>query len=68
MAEDQARIERLEKAYLELQEKHVKSCDNISQMMEILKMLTKDKQSTEASNPQAEATPLRNTDEDILYP
>ena len=43
MAEDQACMERLEKAYLELQEKHVKSCDDISQMMEMLKMLTKDK-------------------------
>ena len=51
MAEDQARIERLEKAYLELQEKHAKSCDDISQMMEMLKMLIKNKQSTEASNP-----------------
>ena len=61
-------MERLEKAHLELQEKHAKSCDDISQMMEMLKMLTKDKQSTEASNPQAEATPLRNTGEDTLYP
>ena len=68
MVEDQARMGRLEKAHLKLQEKHVKSCDDISQMMEMLKMLTKNKQSTKASNPQAEATPLRNTDEDILYP
>ena len=37
-------------------------------MMEMLKMLTKDKQSTEASKPQAEATPLRNTGEDLPYP
>ena len=68
MAEDQACIERLEKANQELQEKHAKSYDDISQMMEMLKMLTKDKQSTEASNPQAKATLLRNTGEDILYP
>ena len=52
MAEDQAaRVERLEKAYLELQEKHAKSCDDISQMMEMLKMLTREKQSTKAPNP-----------------
>ena len=37
-------------------------------MMEMLKMLTKDKQSAEASNPQTEATPLSGTGEDILYP
>ena len=48
MAEDQARIERLEKANQEFQEKHAKSCDDISQIMEMLKMLTKNKQSTEA--------------------
>ena len=68
MAEDQARIERLEKANQELQEKHAKSYDDISQMMEMLKMLTKDKQSTIAPNLQVEATPLRGTGEDILYP
>ena len=68
MAEDQACIERLEKANQELQEKHAKSCDDIPQMMEMLKMLTKNKQSTKASNPQVEATPLRNTGEDSLYP
>ena len=65
MVEDQARIERLEKANQEMQEKYAKSCDDISRMIE---MLTKDKQSTEAPNPQTEATPLRNTSEDILYP
>ena len=43
MAEDQARIEQLEKANQELQEKYAKSCDDISHMMEMLKMLTKDK-------------------------
>ena len=48
--------------------KHVKSCDDIFQMMEMLKMLTKDKQSTETPNPQTEATLLRGTGEDILYP
>ena len=68
MVEDQAHFERLEKANQELQEKHAKSCDNISQMMEMLKMLTKNKKSTEASNPQAEATPLRNTVKDLSYP
>ena len=42
MAEDPVtRVERLEKAHLELQEKHAKSCDDIFQMMEMLKMLTK---------------------------
>ena len=50
MAEDQARVERLEKAYLELQEKHAKSCDDISQMMEMLRMLTREKQSTGTPN------------------
>ena len=68
IVEDQARVERLEKANQELQEKHAKSCDDISQMMKILKMLTKDKKNTEAPNPQAEAAPLRNTGENILYP
>ena len=43
MDEDQARIKRLEKANQELQEKHAKSCDDISQMMEMLKILTKNK-------------------------
>ena len=66
MVEDQARMEWLEKAHLELQEKHAKSCDDISQMMEMLKMLTKNKQSIEASIPHAETTPLRNTEEDII--
>ena len=61
MVEDlAARVERLEKAHLELQEKHTKSCDDISQMMEMLKMLTKKKQT--------ETTPLRGTSEDTLYP
>ena len=48
MAEDQARFERLEKANQELLERHVKCSEDISQMMEMLKMLTKNKQSTEA--------------------
>ena len=44
MAKDPAaHVDRLEKAYLELQEQHAKSCDNISQMMEMLKILTKEK-------------------------
>ena len=52
MVEDPAtRVERLEKAHLELQEKHAKSGDDISQMMEMLKILTKKKQTVEAPNP-----------------
>ena len=52
MAEDPTiRVERLEKAHLDLQEKHAKSCDDISHMMEMLKMLTREKQSVEAPNP-----------------
>ena len=69
MSEDQAaRFERLEKAHLEQQKKHAKSCDNISQMMEMLKILTMEKQSAEALNPQTETTPLKGTDEDTPYP
>ena len=69
VAEDPAaRVECLEKAHLELQEKHAKSCDDISQMTEMLKMLTKEKQSAGAPNLQTETTPLRCTSEDILYP
>ena len=50
-AEDSiARFDRLEKAHLELQEQHAKSCDNISQMMEMLKILTKEKQSAKTPN------------------
>ena len=52
MAEDPAaRVERLEKAHLELQEKHAKSCVDISQMMEMLKILIREKQTIEAPNP-----------------
>ena len=62
MTEDPAaRVERLEKAHLDLQEKHAKSCDDISQMMEMLKILTREKQSVEAPNSQTETTPLRGT-------
>ena len=43
MVEDQAHVELLEKAHLELQEKHAKSCDDISQMMKKLKILTQEK-------------------------
>ena len=69
MIEDPAtRVERLEKAHLELQEKHAKSCDDISQMMEMLKILTKEKQIVEAPNLQPETTPLRGTDGDTPYP
>ena len=52
MTQDPAtHVERLEKAHLELQKKHAKSCDDISQMMEILKILTKEKQTIENPNP-----------------
>ena len=68
MAEDQAaRVERLKKAHLELQEKHAKSCDNISQVMKMLKMLTREKQSAEAPNSQTETTKLRGTGEYTPY-
>ena len=51
MAEDPTiRVERLEKAHLDLQEKHANSCDDISLMMEMLKMLSREKQSVEAPN------------------
>ena len=65
MEEDQtAHFECLKKAHLELQERHAKSCDDISQMMEILKMLTKAKQDTESPNPPKGTTPRRNTSEE----
>ena len=68
MAEDLvAHVERLEKAHLKLLEKHTKSCDDISQMMKMLKMLTREKQTAETLDPQAETTPLRGAGEDILY-
>ena len=64
MAKDPAvRIDRLEKAHLELQEQHAKLCDNISQMMEMLKIMTKEKQSVETPNMQIETAPLRSTGE-----
>ena len=53
-----ARVDRLEKAHLELQEQYAKSCDNISQMMEMLKILTREKQSAETPNTQTGTTPL----------
>ena len=69
MAEDPAaHVDRLEKAHLELQEQHAKQCDNVFQMMEMLKILTREKQSTENPNPQVEDTSLKSTGEDILYP
>ena len=68
MAEDPATcVERLEKAHLELQEKYTKSCDDISQMMKMLKMLTREKQSVETPNPKTETTPLRGTNEHTPY-
>ena len=52
MVEDPAaRVDRLEKAHLELQEQHAKLCDHISQMMKMLKILTREKQSAETPNP-----------------
>ena len=52
MAEDQAiHLERMERAYQELQEKHVKACEDISQMIEMLVTLTRDKQNEGAPNP-----------------
>ena len=69
MVEDPAaRVERLEKTHLELQENYAKLCDDISKMMEMLKMLTREKQSTRAPNPKTETPPLRGIGEDILYP
>ena len=69
MAEDPStHVERLEKAHLELQEKHAKSCDDISQMMKMLKILTKEKQTVEAPNPQPETTSLKGTNGNALYP
>ena len=68
MAEDQACMERLEKAHLELQEQHAKSCDNISQMMEMLKLLTREKQSAETPNTQTGTTPSGGTNGDTSYP
>ena len=66
MAKDQAaRFEQLEKAHLELQEKHAKSCGDISQMMEMLKVLTREKQNAEVPNPRTETTPLRGTPQDF---
>ena len=68
MADDPAAcVERLEKAHMELQEKHAKSCDDISQMMKMLKILTKEKQTVETPNPQPETTSLRGTSGDTPY-
>ena len=50
MVENQARFEWLKKAHLELQEKYTKSSDDISQMMEMLKMLTREKQSADIAS------------------
>ena len=68
MAEDQAiRIEQMEKAHQELREKHAKTCNNVSWIMEMLAILTKGKQNEEASNQQVKSTPVRNTIEDLPY-
>ena len=69
MAEDPtAHVDWLEKAHLELEEQHAKSCDNISQMMEMLKIMTREKQSAETPNTQTETTPLGGTGGDTPYP
>ena len=69
MAEDPvAHVERLEKAHLELQEKHAKSCDDISQMMKMLKILTKEKQTVETPNPQLKTMSLRGISGYASYP
>ena len=68
MAEDLvACVEWLEKAHLKIQEKYAKSCDDIFQMIEMLKILTKEKQTIEAPNPQPKTTPLRGTSGDTPY-
>ena len=42
MEEDYAiRLEHMEKAHQELQEKHAKTCDDVSRIMEMLTILTK---------------------------
>ena len=52
MAEDQAvHLECIERAHQKLQEKHTKTCDDISQIMEMLAPLTKGKQNEGASHP-----------------
>ena len=55
----------MEKAHWELQEKHAKTCDDVSRIMEMLAVLTKGKQNEEASHPQVESTPIRNTGENL---
>ena len=68
MEKDQAsRVEQLEKAHLELREKLAKSCDDISQMMEMLKILTREKQTIEASSSQPKTTSLRGFNGDATY-
>ena len=52
MAEDQTiRIEQMEKAHQELGERHAKTYDDSSRIMEMLTILTKGKQNEGASNP-----------------
>ena len=63
-----AHIDRLENAHLKLQEQHAKSCGNISQAMEMLKILTREKQSAETPNTQIETTLLGGTSRDTPYP
>ena len=69
MAKDQSiRLERMERAHQELQEKHAKTCDDFSWIMEMLAILTKGKQDEGVSNPQVESTPLNNAGKDFSYP
>ena len=69
MAENQAtHIKQREKAHQELKEKHAKTCDDVSRIMEMLAILTKEKQNEKASHQQVESTSIRNTVEDSPYP
>ena len=69
MVEDHAAcFEHMEKTHHELQEKHAKTQEDISQIMEMLATLTKGKKNVEAPNPQLVSIPLRRANEDPLHP
>ena len=57
-----ARFERIERAYQELQEKYSKSQDDISRMMEILTVLVRRKEIAKSSGPKEE--PVQTSYED----
>ena len=59
--ENDARVERLEKAHQDMQEKVV-------EMMEIIRALMKGKESAEGSNPQSEMAQSDRKREDPTYP